>query len=634
MKLRMMNGWRWALVLAGMPLVVTSLQAAESDNTTGQLLPPAPAIAQADLPPNNISTPPDAQLSGGAAEIAKLAQGGVGEPVMLAFVGNVASKFNLGSNQIIYLNDLGVSAEVVNAMIQRDAALEAASQAAAASLAAASNPNYPNADDDSGSFSSTPPPDNSSANPPYDTADYATTEDANYFYNALAPYGSWVNLNGSGLCWQPTVCLANRDWRPYGDRGRWLDSDCGWYWQSDYSWGWAPFHYGRWLNDANRGWVWSPDRVWGPAWVSWRHSRDYCGWAPLPLSARFVPGTGFVHGQHAGANFEFGLQASHYTFVPLGCLSDYSPARYAVPSGQADVLFNQTQVINEVTVKNHYVVHHGIDPREVAAAARTEIRHVEVREMSRDAQRSFQPERLTQSDHGWVIFHPPLPSAAVAHTGSIPAVGNAQQLFAPGRSFTPPKISRNMQPPNAQPPTLPQPQPAATPLPQMNFARFPVSSPVSQPARTESYPPGSLIIIGKKTASNSQSAAPVSHRAYTVYQTSNPQAIQPPSTQPAFNFSASQTTPAPNQSAYVIPARFTAVQRMATSYSPPQNTVAAATHAVPEPAHAQHEREQERPAHESHVESHAAPVEPSASPVAAFHSSVSSLSPASVSGHR
>src|SRR5690606_36433667 len=104
----------------------------------------------------------------------------------------------------------------------------------------------------------------------------------NYFENALAPYGTWIDVADYGRCWQPTVVLINRSWRPYADRGRWVYTSHGWYWQSDYSWGWAPFHYGRWHQDRRHGWVWVPGSTWGPAWVSWRYTDDYCGWAPLP----------------------------------------------------------------------------------------------------------------------------------------------------------------------------------------------------------------------------------------------------------------------------------------------------------------------------------------------------------------
>ena len=59
------------------------------------------------------------------AEVLKLADAGVDESVMLAFITNSASTFNLGAEEIIYLNDIGVPSAVVAAMIQRDQALKA-----------------------------------------------------------------------------------------------------------------------------------------------------------------------------------------------------------------------------------------------------------------------------------------------------------------------------------------------------------------------------------------------------------------------------------------------------------------------------------------------------------------------------
>src|SRR5437763_1893906 len=70
--------------------------------------------------------------------------------------------------------------------------------------------------------------------------------EVNYFYSDLAPYGSWLQVDGMGWCWQPRCVVVNRAWQPYCDYGHWAYTDCGWYWQSSYSWGWAPFHYGRW----------------------------------------------------------------------------------------------------------------------------------------------------------------------------------------------------------------------------------------------------------------------------------------------------------------------------------------------------------------------------------------------------
>ena len=56
---------------------------------------------------------------GPLAEIVKLVNSGVNESVLLAFVTNSVHTFDLGAEDIIYLNDIGVPAAVVTAMIQR-----------------------------------------------------------------------------------------------------------------------------------------------------------------------------------------------------------------------------------------------------------------------------------------------------------------------------------------------------------------------------------------------------------------------------------------------------------------------------------------------------------------------------------
>jgi hypothetical protein len=98
------------------------------------------------------------------------------------------------------------------------------------------------------------------------------------FYDELSPYGTWVDYPNYGYVWIP-----DRDpgFSPYETAGHWIFTEDGWTWVSDYPWGWAAFHYGRWDYDNYYGWFWVPDDVWGPAWVSWRRSPGYFGWAPL-----------------------------------------------------------------------------------------------------------------------------------------------------------------------------------------------------------------------------------------------------------------------------------------------------------------------------------------------------------------
>ena len=101
------------------------------------------------------------------------------------------------------------------------------------------------------------------------------------FDSDLSPYGSWEEVPDYGRVWFPSVNYVGVEFSPYVTGGHWVYTEYGWTWVSDWDWGWAPFHYGRWLYASGRGWCWRPGRVWAPAWVSWRFGGGYVGWAPL-----------------------------------------------------------------------------------------------------------------------------------------------------------------------------------------------------------------------------------------------------------------------------------------------------------------------------------------------------------------
>ncbi|NMB77342.1 MAG: hypothetical protein GYA21_19710 [Myxococcales bacterium] len=114
--------------------------------------------------------------------------------------------------------------------------------------------------------------------------------DLDFFIEKLSPYGEWLWTDQYGWVWRPNGTGAN--WRPY-TYGRWLYTDAGWYWHSYWSWGWAPFHYGNWAFMSMLGWVWVPSTVWGPAWVMWRYTDGYLGWAPIPPGYAWGYGWGY-----------------------------------------------------------------------------------------------------------------------------------------------------------------------------------------------------------------------------------------------------------------------------------------------------------------------------------------------------
>ena len=64
-------------------------------------------------------------LSSGAAEVVKLAQAGVGASVIKTYIGTVPGTFNLNAATILYLNDAGVSTDLVDTMMDHDKNLAA-----------------------------------------------------------------------------------------------------------------------------------------------------------------------------------------------------------------------------------------------------------------------------------------------------------------------------------------------------------------------------------------------------------------------------------------------------------------------------------------------------------------------------
>ncbi len=153
--------------------------------------------------------------------------------------------------------------------------------------------------------------------------------DIDTFYDELDPYGQWVWHPRFGYVWLPETVSDN--WRPY-TVGRWTYTDeYGWYWDSYEPFAWAVYHYGRWGYDPDYGWFWVPGDTWAPAWVQWRYSDNYVGWAPIG------PGRpGYAYG--VPVNYDPPI-AESWVFVQPRYLTSRAVAHYAVPIGGLGVAF-------------------------------------------------------------------------------------------------------------------------------------------------------------------------------------------------------------------------------------------------------------------------------------------------------
>ncbi|TAG45819.1 MAG: hypothetical protein EAZ30_14455 [Betaproteobacteria bacterium] len=124
----------------------------------------------------------------------------------------------------------------------------------------------------------------------------------------LDGHGNWRDEAGYGAVWFPNKLPP--DWAPYRfGRWRWL-APWGWTWIDDAPWGFAPFHYGRWLFAGGR-WGWVPSHpsaasaqsrpVYAPAlvgffgnqtgavWSASVASEPVVGWYPLAPGEIYWP---------------------------------------------------------------------------------------------------------------------------------------------------------------------------------------------------------------------------------------------------------------------------------------------------------------------------------------------------------
>ena len=151
-----------------------------------------------------------------------------------------------------------------------------------------------------------------------------------YFYNELSPYGNWTSHPRYGSVWTPYD--VGRNFQPYGTDGQWVMTEFGNTWVSDFAWGWATFHYGRWFYDDYLGWAWVPGYEWGPAWVDWRSNNDYYGWAPMWPGVRI--------------GVSFNIPLNYWVFIPRRHLFNRNVFGYCVPRYRYNSFFGRTTVIN------------------------------------------------------------------------------------------------------------------------------------------------------------------------------------------------------------------------------------------------------------------------------------------------
>ena len=157
-------------------------------------------------------------------------------------------------------------------------------------------------------------------------------------YEDLDDYGGWRQVPEYGTVWFPHVTVV--DWAPYR-YGHWAwISPWGWTWVDDAPWGFAPFHYGRWVNvRGGWGWVPCPPRVVAVAYVRPVYAPALVAWVGGP---HFAVGVGVGGG--VGVNVGW---------FPLGPREVYVPSYHSSRTYINNVNVSNTTV-NQTVVNNYY----------------------------------------------------------------------------------------------------------------------------------------------------------------------------------------------------------------------------------------------------------------------------------------
>ena len=141
--------------------------------------------------------------------------------------------------------------------------------------------------------------------------------------------GRWQDTPDYGYVWMPTAVSVG--WVPYRF-GHWVwITPWGWTWVDDAAWGYAPFHYGRWVQ-WNNVWAWVP----GPRGLRPAYAPALVAWVGAPS---------------AGAPAVFG---SDVGWFPLGPHEVYLPAYRVSVNYVRNVNLTNTTGINNTTIASIY----------------------------------------------------------------------------------------------------------------------------------------------------------------------------------------------------------------------------------------------------------------------------------------
>ncbi len=300
----------------------------------------------------------------------------------------------------------------------------------------------------------------------------------------LDRYGAWQQTAEYGTLWTPRVVVAG--WAPYR-MGHWAwVRPWGWTWVDDAPWGFAPFHYGRWVYYRNN-WCWAPGRyvarpVYAPALVAWMGgpgvsvsvrvgSAPTVGWFPLGPREVYVPG------YRVSPRYVQQVNVTHVTNITNVTTIINNPGQY-----MANAHYANRGVARAVTVVPATV----IERRQPVAPSIARVNDHMLRDLARDRPRAdapvTAPPRWSGGSNRPVAADPRVSRPGFATNRPGPNPG-ANPNINPGM---PPRGHDNDGPDRGRPPAVGG---APAPRPQQEPPRI-VSGGRDNPMTPPSPPPG------------------------------------------------------------------------------------------------------------------------------------------------
>ncbi len=249
----------------------------------------------------------------------------------------------------------------------------------------------------------------------------------------LDRYGDWDRHPEYGVLWLPSAVTPG--WAPYR-YGSWAYvSPWGWTWVDDAPWGFAPFHYGRWVWWRDR-WAWAPGQyvarpVYAPALVAWIGGPNFSvginlgggpavGWVPLSPREHYVPTYSVTNVYVTNVN------SPYRRWLP--------PVRPNQPVRTGPIMYSNQGVPGGVTVVPQQVL------RERKPISNAVIAPVDARAIQR-----WQAQPAPSGNNGRRVENaappPPTPRVIAVPGGAVPAVPGAARATPWGRVAPAPRAN-------------------------------------------------------------------------------------------------------------------------------------------------------------------------------------------------